>query len=604
MKKIVNICLLLAILFTISFIIYFSRQIFNYHYDPVYYDNYYYHSQWNIPNSTRGISDGELYKFIGYRLASGENPFDINFEVPPFAKLLYGLAEKYFGNPYIVSLIFYLLSVLVIYKFSLYLFSNSLYKTLLTTLLFVTTPFVATQIKETMLDLPLTFFFLSQSYFFVIFLSNKKIKYLIFSGIFLGLATGTKIGVYTPSLIIACLLILFLDKSVFKVKIKRLFVYSLSTFAGYCFAFISYFVKHPNPFPWLRLHQKQLDFYLKPQSIVDHLSPLKNIFLNQYHGFLTSSQGNSGDWSPILLIGTVILIPLLIYFIKNKKYQQLYLVLFCLVIIITNCFIPFFPRYLMPLIPIFVLLIAFTFQKYPLIIYLLIIFNFIFLYQSMTVDRVNGHAGAVARFISTRNYPELYRSLYFDKNITEDEFSKILEYFYTNISTKKIKIDITNINQNQYRASAIFDIKYQTNYGLINNKIAFTFKKTDNQWKTIWNWNYLWPNYSPESKIYINPVTTKKITEIFIIPQDMHDWGKSITQVREIAKEDVVTLDQNIKTNIPDKYSRYIGTLKQNTNHVDYHKVALSIPGVSLKSLFLSAQVYFIKDNQKIFIIN
>ena len=590
MKKVPVICLISVILFTISFIIYFSRQIFSFHYDPVYYDNYYYHSQWNIPNSTRGISDGELYKFIGFRLASGENPFNINYEVPPLAKFLYGLAEKYFSNPYIVSLIFYLLSAIVFYFFSK--------KSLSTTLLFITTPFLATQIRETMLDLPLTFFFLTQCYFFTLFLSNKKLKNLILSGIFLGLATGTKIGVYTPFLLIICFLVLILNKSNIKQKIKNIFIYSFSTFSGYCLAYISYFIQHPNPIPWLRLHQKQLDFYLKPQSIVDHLAPLKDIFIHKF------TIENIGDWSPILMVGSILLIPLLVFFIKTKKHQYLYLVLFCLVILLVNCFIPFFPRYLMPIIPIFILLISFTFQKHPTVIILLILTNFIFLYQSMAIDKVEGHTNAVARFISTRNYPELYRSLNFSENINEDEFSTTLEYFHNQISTKQIEINISDIKQDYLNASAIFNIKYHTDYGPLDNKILFTFQKINNQWKTNWEWNYLWPNYFPQSTIYITNQKNIQSTDVFIIPQDMHDWSSVLSQIEKVTNQTTSTLDQTIKTNIPDKYPRYIGTLKKNTNQINYKTAALSIPGVSLKPSYQSAQIYFIKDNQKIFIFD
>lgn len=590
MKKASVICLISIIVFTISFIIYFSRQIFSFHYDPAYYDNYYYHSQWNIPNSTRGISDGELYKFIGFRLASGENPFNINYEVPPFAKLLYGLAEKYFGNPYLISLTFYLLSIVVFYFFSK--------KSLLITLLFITTPFLATQIRETMLDLPLTFFFLVQCYFFTSFLSHQKIKYLILSGIFLGLATGTKTGVYTPFLIIICFLFLTLNKFDIKQKIKNIFIYSFSTFSGYCLAYISYFVQHPNPIPWLRLHQKQLDFYLKPQSVVDHFAQLKEIFLHKF------TIENIGDWSPILIVGSILLIPLLVFFIKTKRHQYLYLVLFCLVILLVNCFIPFFPRYLMPIIPIYILLISFTFKKHPSIIVLLIFTNFIFLYQSMVIDKVEGHTNAVARFISTRNYPELYRSLNFNENISEDKFSTTLEYFYNQISTKQIEVNISDIKQNYQNASAIFDIKYQTNYGSINHKILFTFQKINNQWKTNWNWDYLWPNYSPQNTIYITNQKNVQSIDVFIIPQDMHNWSDVLSQIEKITVQTTSTLDQTIKTSIPDKYPRYIGTLKKNNYQINYQKNALSIPGVSLKPSYQSAQIYFVKDNQKIFLFD
>lgn len=149
----------LAIITAIVFIFFNSRQIFFQKYEPEYFENWYYHSQWNYPQSSRGMSDGPLYQFVGYRLTQGENPFNINFEMPPFGKYLYGLAAKYIGNAYCTTVLIYLSSLLAFFLLSLELFKNN--KIILSTfLLFVTTPFVATQLRETMLDLPLMFFYL------------------------------------------------------------------------------------------------------------------------------------------------------------------------------------------------------------------------------------------------------------------------------------------------------------------------------------------------------------------------------------------------------------------------------------------------------------
>jgi len=119
-----KILLFLNIVF-ITLTLYFSSWVFYYQYEPEYYENYYYHSQWNIPNSVRGIGDGDLYKFVGYQLANGENPFNINYEVPPLVKLLYGITEKYTDNPYSVSILFYFLSIYVLYKFSEIIFNKN-----------------------------------------------------------------------------------------------------------------------------------------------------------------------------------------------------------------------------------------------------------------------------------------------------------------------------------------------------------------------------------------------------------------------------------------------------------------------------------------------
>ena len=70
-----NIAISALIILCIGFILYYSKQVFHYQYDPEYQENLYYHSQWNYPGSARGISDGEIYKFVGYKLVQGENPY-------------------------------------------------------------------------------------------------------------------------------------------------------------------------------------------------------------------------------------------------------------------------------------------------------------------------------------------------------------------------------------------------------------------------------------------------------------------------------------------------------------------------------------------------
>ena len=333
--------------------LYFSRWIFFYRYEPEYYENYYYHSQWNIPESTRGIGDGELYKFVGYRLAQGENPFNINYEVPPFAKLIYGLTARFLGNPYWATLAFYFLSLFVLYKFSQLIFPKNLNLQLLTLLLFVSSPFIATQVKETMLDLPLTLLFLSHLYFFTVFLKTKSLNDLIFSGIFLGLATGSKIGIYTPLIILSGFYLLFKNTS----PIKTYLFYVVSIISGYIFSFINYFIKHPNPIPWIRLHEKTIRFYIGTHNSfsIDKLTQFKGIFLNQYQGFWKgASLTTLGDWSPLLPIGTILVFALIYLSFKQKKWGYLYLSLFSLSVFFMNCLVPFYPRYLMPLLPIFV----------------------------------------------------------------------------------------------------------------------------------------------------------------------------------------------------------------------------------------------------------
>jgi hypothetical protein len=594
-----NIFIKLFIVIFIFLTLYFSRQIFSYKYEPEYYENWYYHSQWNIPNSVRGIGDGDLYKFVGYRLASGENPFNINYEVPPFAKLLYGLTEKYLANPYLVSLFFYFFSFIVLYYISKHFFNNK-NKILLVLLLFASSPFISTQVKETMLDLPLMFFFLVHLFYFLEYLKNKKFKQLIWAGFFLGIATGCKIGIYTPLIFLIDLFFILGDKHQ---KIKKILIYSLTILSGYCFSFISYFVKHPNPIPWLKLHQKPINFYLgQAASRIDHLNQIRGMLLNRYQGFWKGAQvGTLGDWSPMLSAGLIILIIETIISIKKKNKSLLYLSLFSLSFIAINSFLPFFPRYLMPIIPTFCILIVIFFQQKKLLIYLLILLNIPFFYSSVIVQPYQGTIESTTRFIDTRNYRELYRAIKQEQrnNLNEDFFIASYENFLNQIGTRKIESKITNIEKYKNKITGILEVNYQTRYGQKNNISQIEFNKINNQWKLTWNWNYLYLNYDPSYPIIIEEKPNAEVViEAFMVPRLMFDWGLNLSQIQSFIGIDQKIINERIRFCVPDKYYRWVGDVaisKFDKNH--------KIPGLEYYKFPNLAKIYFKNRNQEEIII-
>jgi len=574
MKKI-DLFLIIFIVSTVASVLYFSRQIFFYQYEPEYYENYYYNSQWNVPQSTRGISDGELYKFVGFRLAQGENPFNINYEAPPFAKYLYGLSEMFLGNPYWISIGFYLLGAVGVYFLSLEFF-GSLRSALLGVLLYVTTPFLATQIKETMLDLPLTGLFLISCLFFVRHLKKLRINDLILSGIFLGLATGTKIGIYTPFLLVLGLVISFIVS-------RKLFfplIYLISSVSGYIISFYCYFSRHPNPIPWLRLHQKPIDFYLNSSSgKIDYLNQWRGIFMNSYQGFWEGAKGtNLGDWSLVLPLGLVISLLIFWYAVKKKDFSWLYLTLFSFIVLAVNTLVPFWARYLMPTVPLFILFILFFFRKLVFLIFILSILNLSNLYPTLTRNNLQGHTKAVERFINTRAYRELYRSIDSEtrKKYPEVEFQKILENFYSLLKVRKIGSTIDNNKMT---------VVYETNSGKVFHVQEISSKMEHNQWKTVWNWDYLWPGFNPDEKLDITKIlpkgTREKQTAVYVIPRLMYDWGKYSSALTSLTRLGNQTVDAKVRETIPDDFPRFVGFLDPGVDINTINKNLL--PGIELR---------------------
>lgn len=619
LKKIPLWVLVILILIPIGFVIFYSRQIFYYKYDSEYYENLYYHSQWNIPNSTRGISDGLLYQFVGYRLVLGENPFYLNYEAPPLGKYLYGLSEYYLNNPYWVSLFLYLSSIVVFYLLALSLFKDKKYA-LLSLLLYSTTPFIATQVRDTMLDLPLTVFFLTHIFFFVKFLIRPKFRFVILAGIFLGLATGTKIGVYSPWIILFGLPLAFWASK----KSRGLFgkaanplIYLGSIFAGYCLSYISYFIHHPNPIPWIKLHQKQLDFYLGPGGNIDYLNQWKGIFLNTYQGWWGIEKMTLGDWSPVLPLGVLCAIAVLALAIKRKEKSWLYISGITLIFLIVNTFLSFWPRYLMPAVPGFILLIAYFGRKFAIVLLILAILNLPYFYSSLAVKNYESNAQAPANFISFRAYRELYRSI--DPNqrkfIPEDQFIKTIESFYETLSVYKIDARVKNIVKTKKGADITYNIKYLTDYGEISFIPKIEFIDVHNQIFLNWKWDYLWPGYSPDKRITVEPHgiigpngqqvhSRGKAEKVYIITRHVQ-WPATLDILADVVDRlGGVEIGDRIRWVIPDDFPRFVGLLDKNLGK-EGRKKAENIKGVKLREIDLDliTDIYFDNNGEREYII-
>ena len=556
-----------------------------------------------------------LYKFVGYRLVQGENPFYLNYEAPPFAKYLYGLAEYFIGNPYWVSLGMYLGTLEILYLFSRTLFKDQKYS-LLILMLFVTTPFVATQVRDTMLDLPLMFLLLTHTFFFAKYLLDKKFLFLALAGIFLGLATGTKIGIYTPWVFLLGVPLVIFSSTALRRIINPLF-YLAAIFTGYVLSYISYFLHHPNPIPWLKLHEKQLDFYLKNESNVDYLNQWRGIFMNTYEGWWKMGQTSFGDWSPLLPLGVIAAFIVFILSVRKKEKVWIYVSGTTIIFLIVNSLIDFFPRYLMPAVPGFILLIGYFSKKFWIILIFLALLNLPFLMSSLVTKDYISNSKAAADFVSKRAYRELYRSI--DpkqlKTLNEEEFIKTLENFYETIRADKIDVNIGQIKRTGSGLQVASNVKYITEFGEIKNEMPWEFIDSNNQTRLVWKWDYLWPGYLPNKKIIIethkitvpkNPQIYRpgKVEKVYIITRHVK-WPTTLDRLSEVVeKMGGVEVGERLRWSIPDDFPRYVGILNENLGE-EGRKKALDIKGVKLREVNLDilTDIYFDRGGEREYII-
>jgi len=205
--------------------------------------------------------------------------------------------------------------------------------------------------------------------------------------------------------------------------------------------------------------------------------------------------------------------------------------------------------------------------------------NIPFLINSFKSDEPIGDALATARFISTRAYRELYRSMRPEdrQNINEKEFININEKVFSDLGTRSVSARI--IPKEKTATSAIFATKtrYSTNYGDYENKGEYRYEKIHNQWKLIWDWNYLWPDYTPEKTITVDPSGAVPLSildgrvqnvgnsnewkAVYVIPRLMFDWSNYINKLGELTGKSSLEVDALLKKVVPDDYPRFVGYL-------------------------------------------
>jgi len=443
MKKILNWSILIGLILIVS---YFNRWIFVFKYEPEYWEEYYNASQWSVPNSQRGISDEGVYRYIGYRLVNGENPFNLDYWVPPMGKYWYGVAAKYLQNPYFTTFAFYLLSIFVFALLAKLIFLKDNIRWL-AIYLWVVNPVIVEQVWQTMLDLPMTLFFLIHVYFLFKFQNNKSFKNLILAAIFLGLMAGTKPAYFIPMIGLVDYLWIFLNSQKNN-RFKNLFLYLIFVFGGYILAYTCYFIAHPNPIPWIRLHEKVINFQKNNSGSHDILNIFKTIFLDKYKGFWVGGKEMVvKSWSLILPIGTILLAKNILFFKKTLKQnsQIAYLTLIGTGYILMCLTIDFWPRYLVLLVPILIILVVHFFNKKPLVLVLILIaylpwLNYNFFPSS--VDLINDWN----QRITAQHYREAYRLL--DKSSQQKIDEKTwLKYWENNKENDLLKETVLENNQ-------------------------------------------------------------------------------------------------------------------------------------------------------------
>jgi len=551
---------LIAIFFLISFNIFHYRYIFFESLDPQYLKNFFDHSQWSIPFSTRIMGDGELYRYNSYSLLHGAGPFDISPDVPPLGKYFYAFSILLFNNPKVLIVPLYLATIFIFYLISRQIFKSEKQR-LLSILFLLLNPIFFSQISDTLLDLPHLFMLLLHILFMLLLIKIKKPSLLFLTSALAGLTLGffavIKIAIFVPVIIIIDLW--FLNKQQ-KLKLLPLFLFTFAL--GYLIPYAQYFISGHSVIDFLKSTKWVLAFYAASSATrLPH-----SLFTTMLFKLFVFDSGWQivNEWTIIWPLGFILLLASLfkktIAIPQNLKFQYLKLVSFVLCFMFLT--IPFRTRYVLLILPILILFTVkfLSVQKtYKTHIILAILFIQSFLYLSQQPNRLSQHLQILW---DNKRYPDLYQYLNqpTQQQFDRDQFTRILRQYDRQLSleTRSTSINLSLVLPwaNQFQT----DLSLSNTTPIGDYTISQPLKLTKQQsgWKIVWNWDYLAPNFSPGDTIDLqinDPVFGKLTTsddriitlggqksQISVIPEKVNDPEQLFDHITSLTRVDKIQI--------------------------------------------------------------
>jgi len=176
--------------------------------------------------------------------------------------------------------------------------------------------------------------------------------------------------------------------------------------AGYMLAYTCYFLAHPNPIPWLRLHQKVIEFWKNSGATAHPLNILGYVLVNKFNQVWGEGRVwmTVKEWSILFLVSLIIIIKS--FFLKVNLKNKYYLLLasgwigMC-------ALIDFWPRYLVAIVPILAIItVDFLKNKKGWLILILIInlFNL----RTVLWPTPEQELREIQTNLKTGNYREIY----------------------------------------------------------------------------------------------------------------------------------------------------------------------------------------------------
>lgn len=314
---------LIFILFSLT-VISFLFQIFLHldkyttPYDYAYFADRYVRSQYVLSeNATNIINDYDLYAYAGYYYVTGGEVNRVNFENPPLGKYLIGLSIILFHNHMVIYLIYGIIFLFLTYKFALLIFKNQTVA-VLSMLVLTLDPYFHQAIFFSLLDFPMSIFFLSGIY---LFLKANKWQCYVISSFFFGLAISTK---FFPSFF---LILIYLTAYQILFRKKHLLPFLLSLLVSAFVYLMSYSQYLLNSSLWEFIKFQWWVMRWRMGNPVVLGNGFLTMFLGKFRPWWPTNEklhSYTAEWSLIIPVISGLTLASIFFFKKNKLFNFVY----------------------------------------------------------------------------------------------------------------------------------------------------------------------------------------------------------------------------------------------------------------------------------------
>jgi hypothetical protein len=613
----------LALLITLLALAGHFWPIWHQPFDPVYLQNWYDHSQWSIPLSPRTMGDGPLYLIAGWRIIHGDDLFHINPESPPLGKYLIGWSAQLTGSPYTVNILYYGLLLLGVWCLARQVFREPWQRWLSVWLLAIQ-PLVFTQLGETLLDLPQVVLVVWHMIAALALARAPRQQlgwWLLLAAATLGGFISLKIGVLAVAFVLMDLWLL--------VRARRWWLLPpilVGAVVVYLVVYTPYFLSGHSLTEWVRAQKWIGHFYLSAQTTATIGMTWITQTIGWYQGWWGGGWEQIREWTWLWPLGLVAWgagiwhsrRPLLSRqpLTPHHSVAQLIwpgLLIFSSTLLALYTVIPYWPRYTLLLLPIFVLCVVRWLPQRPRTVWVIVA-----VLTAQAISSTWAPLPAARQWMTElwgkRTYAELYDLLDpatrpADRQQWAQQLVKLDSQLQ--LSQLQVELAVPEVAPWENRASGQLTLTYLTPLGPWRSTHDITLQRHSGRWWLPWSWNLVMDKYDPQTPVYVEldrpqsgivfdrehrPLLTPAAQEFLsIIPGQLTNTDAVLTAIDRqlnISSADlriklfifspststipVGFLPPTLTTDARDLFERNPGIIITKLNGVKYHSLLLS----------------------------